>query len=83
MGRNHIHQNVYFDVFLSRIYVLSSFSFYLRGKRKKKKVPKNKKEKHATKKQPQCPNGHKTKLILQALACTLMLTIAAKLHVRD
>ena len=83
MGRNHIHQNVYFDVFLSRIYVLSSFSFYLRGKRKKKKVPKNKKEKHAIKNQPRCPRGHKTKLMLQAKACTLTLTIAVKPHVRD
>jgi len=55
----------------------------LRGKRKRKKVPKNKKEKHATKNQPQCPNGHKTKWMLQAKACTLTLTIAVKPHVRE
>ena len=35
------------------------------------------------KKQPQCPNGHKTEWMLQAFACTHTLTIAAKLHVRD
>ena len=57
--------------------------FYLRGKRTKKKVPKKKKEKHAIKNQPQCPDGHKTKWMLQAKACTLTLTIAVKPHVRE
>ena len=72
---------MYFDAKTSLL--TSIFFLFLIARQKEKENRGKKKEKNTQpKNQPQCPNGHKTKLMLQALACTLTLTIAAKLHVR-
>ena len=74
---------MYFDVFAFKYMYFLLFPFICGVKGKGRKYQRTKRKNTRPKKQPLCPFGHKIKLMLQALACTLTLTIAAKLHVRD